>query len=179
MIAATQSNHPLAGVLTSKAVDPLVEAIARMRKSGMRITKPRIAMIEALIRRTAPVAIESLHQDLSSVSCDLVTVYRCLAAFETIGIVRRSFQHNGTSMYELVLTAQPKHYHIVCKRCGATEPVDYFQIEGVERVLRERGYAELTHLVEFFGVCPACQQQAAANRLAAHPATPGASDGRI
>ncbi|MBI2511273.1 MAG: transcriptional repressor [Opitutae bacterium] len=166
MIAATQSNHPLAGVLPPKTVDPLVDASARMRKAGMRITKPRVALIEALARRTAPVAIETLHQELNTAPCDLVTVYRCLAAFEKIGIVRRSFQHNGTSMYELVLTARPKHYHIVCKNCGATEPVDYFPIEGVERVLRERGYAELTHLVEFFGTCPACQQQAAGNRVA-------------
>lgn len=167
MIAATQSNHPLAGVTPAKPIAPLTDAVARIRQAGMRITKPRVALIESLARRTAPVAIETLHQELNETSCDLVTVYRCLAAFEKIGIVRRSFQHNGTSMYELLLTSAPKHYHIVCKRCGGTEPVDYFPIEGVERVLRDRGYAELTHLVEFFGVCPACQQQAAGNRLTA------------
>lgn len=166
MIAATQSNHPLAGVPLVRPADPIADASARMRKVGMRITKPRIALIEALARRTAPTAIEALHQEINATSCDLVTVYRCLAAFEKIGIVRRSFQHNGTSMYELALSARPRHYHIVCKSCRATEPVDYFPIEGVERVLRERGYAELTHLVEFFGVCPACQQQAAGNRVA-------------
>lgn len=166
MIAATQSNHPMAGVSAPKSIAPLADACARLRRAGMRITKPRIALIESLARRTAPVAIETLHQELRAVSCDLVTVYRCLAAFEKIGIVRRSFQHNGTSMYELVLAARPKHYHIVCKSCGGTESVDYFPIEGVEQVLRDRGYAELTHLVEFFGVCPACQQKAAGNRVA-------------
>jgi Fur family ferric uptake transcriptional regulator len=174
MIASTQSNHPLAGVPSAKPIDPLTVGIARMRQAGMRITQPRIALITALARRTAPVAIEVLHHDLAETACDLVTVYRGLAAFEKIGIVRRSFQHNGTSMYELVLTAQPKHYHIVCKQCGSTEPVDYFPIDGVEHVLRERGYAELTHLVEFFGVCPACQQQAAGNRMTAATATPRA-----
>lgn len=167
MIAATQSNHPLAGVLAPKTVSPLDDACARLRKAGMRITKPRVALIEALARRAAPVAIDTLHQELTTEACDLVTVYRCLAAFEKVGIVRRSFLHNGTSMYELVLGAQPKHYHIVCKQCGATEPVPYFPIEGAERLLRERGYSELSHLVEFFGVCPACQQKAAGNRVAA------------
>ncbi|MBX3738103.1 MAG: transcriptional repressor [Candidatus Didemnitutus sp.] len=166
MIAATHSNHPLAGVHAPKTVDPLADALARIRKAGMRVTKPRVALIESLARRQAPVAIETLHHELTVQKCDLVTVYRCLGAFEKIGIVRRSFRHNGTSMYELVLSQQPKHYHIVCKSCGATEPVDYFPIEGVERVLRERGYSELTHLVEFFGVCPACQQTAATNRVA-------------
>lgn len=166
MIAATHSNHPLAGVHAPKTVDPLTDALARIRKAGMRVTKPRVALIESLARRQAPVPIETLHHELTVQKCDLVTVYRCLSAFEKIGIVRRSFRHNGTSMYELVLSQQPKHYHIVCKACGATEPVDYFPIEGVERVLRERGFSELTHLVEFFGICPACQQAAAANRVA-------------
>jgi Fur family ferric uptake transcriptional regulator len=174
MIAATQSNHPLAGVLAARTVNPLDDACARIRKAGMRITKPRVALIEALARRTAPVAIEALHHELTQEACDLVTVYRCLAAFEKVGIVRRSFLHNGTSLYELVLTARPKHYHIVCKECGGTEPVDYFPIEGVERVLRERGYSELTHLVEFFGVCPACQQSNT-NRLAGVKTTPTSS----
>jgi len=132
----------------------------------MRITKPRTALLAALARHKDPVAIEPLHEELADVSCDLVTVYRCLAAFEKIGIVRRSFRHNGTSLYELQLASRPKHYHIACKKCGTLEPVDYFPIEGIERVLRDRGYSELTHLVEFFGVCPACQQAAANNRLA-------------
>lgn len=166
MIAATHSNHPLAGVHASKTVDPIADALARIRKAGMRVTKPRVALIESLARRQAPVPIETLHHELTAQRCDLVTVYRCLGAFEKVGIVHRSFRHNGTSMYELVLSQQPKHYHIVCKACGATEPVDYFPIEGVERVLRDRGYAELTHLVEFFGICPACQQAAATNRIA-------------
>lgn len=166
MIAATQSNHPLAGVSLPPSKDPISDACESLRKAGMRITRPRVALITALARHSDPVAIEPLHAELADERCDLVTVYRCLAAFEKIGIVRRSFRHNGTSLYELQLSSRPKHYHIACKECGALEPVDYFPIEGVERVLRARGYSELTHLVEFFGVCPTCQQKAAGNRVA-------------
>lgn len=156
MIAVTQSNHPLAGV---QPVTPqtIVEAgCTRLRNSGLRVTKPRIALIEALAQQQRPVAIEQLHQLLADERCDLVTVYRCLSAFERIGIVRRSFLHNGTSLYELALGNQPRHYHIVCRACGNTERVDYFPVEGIERLLRERGYTDLSHLVEFFGTCPAC-----------------------
>lgn len=166
MIAATQSNHPIAGVGSKPAKAPVQDACDALRKAGMRITKPRVALLTALARHKEPVAIEPLHVEMAEERCDLVTVYRCLAAFERIGIVRRSFRHNGTSLYELQLASRPKHYHIACKECGSLEPVDYFPIEGVERVLRDRGYSELTHLVEFFGVCPACQQKAAGNRIA-------------
>src|SRR5688572_6385389 len=101
MIAATQSNHPLAGVPKTDEAAPLDVACTRLRESQMRVTKPRVAILNALLKRQAPVAIEQLHEELEAGSCDLVTVYRCLAAFEDIGLVRRSFLHNGTSLYEI------------------------------------------------------------------------------
>lgn len=137
----------------------------------MRITKPRVSLLETLARLARPVPIEALHQQLDKAACDLVTVYRCLAAFEDIGLVRRSFLHNGTSLYELTPSGSPQHYHVVCKSCGQTERVDYFPIDGAERVLRERGYTNVTHLVEFFGLCPACQT-AAPRRESAPPTLP-------
>ncbi len=162
MIAATQSNHPLAAVTPPTAADsPLIEARARIRNAGMRITKPRIAIIESLLRHAGPVSIERIHQDMGVKTCDLVTVYRCLSAFESLDMVRRSYLHNGTCLYELTLGAG-RHYHIICKSCGKTDRVDYFSVEGMERMLQERGYARVSHVVEFFGVCPACQQAAAA-----------------
>jgi Fur family ferric uptake transcriptional regulator len=162
MIAATQSNHPLAAVSPQTAAEsPLGEARARIRSAGMRITKPRIAIIESLLRRAGPVSIERIHQDLGVKLCDLVTVYRSLAAFENLAMVRRSYLHNGTCLYELTL-GPTRHYHIVCKACGNTDRVDYFPVEGMERMLQERGYTSVSHVVEFFGICPACQQAAAA-----------------
>lgn len=166
MIAATQSNHPLAGVASAGHLSATEIGTARLREHGLRITKPRVALIEALARQVGPVPIEHLHQAVSPAACDLVTVYRCLGAFESIGLVRRSFLHNGTSLYELVLGATPQHYHLICKACGRADRVDYFPIEGVERVLRERGYSQLSHLVEFFGVCPKCQTAVPARETA-------------
>jgi Fur family transcriptional regulator, ferric uptake regulator len=158
MIAATQSNHPLAHV-GSKADDNIVgAACARLRQAQMRVTKPRVALLEALIRREEPISIEQLHHMLDKRSCDLVTVYRCLAAFEELGLVRRTFLHNGTSLYEFAHADRSRRYHILCKTCGKAEPVDYFSVEGMERLLTERGYTQLTHIIEFFGVCPTCSK---------------------
>lgn len=165
MISATQSNHPLAAV--ASLVTPgatLDEARSRIRQARMRITKPRLAIIESLQRHEGPVSIERIHQDLGTKMCDLVTVYRSLAAFEQLGMVRRSYLHNGTCLYELTL-GTPRHYHIICKACGTTDRVDYFPVEGVERMLQERGYTQVSHVVEFFGVCPQCQQTAPARNV--------------
>ncbi|WP_438482070.1 Fur family transcriptional regulator [Oleiharenicola lentus] len=148
------------GAISTQPVEsPLDEARARIRNAQMRITKPRVAIIESLLQHEGPVSIERIHQDMGTDVCDLVTVYRCLAAFESIGMVRRSYLHNGTCLFELTLGAQ-RHYHIVCKACGGTDRVDYFPIEGMDNLIKERGYTEVSHVVEFFGVCPTCQKDA-------------------
>jgi Fur family ferric uptake transcriptional regulator len=160
MIAATQSNHPLAMVSVRETVQAaLDEACGRIRTSGMRVTKPRIALIEALLHLPGPVSIERIHHEVGLKSCDLVTIYRCLAAFEELGLVRRSYLHNGTCLYEQTINTA-RRYHIICKQCGQTDPVDYAMTDGVEHKLLERGYAQISHVVEFFGLCPACQQAA-------------------
>ena len=47
MIAATQSNHPLATVSGPRStVTALGEACSRIRTAGMRVTKPRVALVE-------------------------------------------------------------------------------------------------------------------------------------
>ncbi|MCF7688990.1 MAG: transcriptional repressor [Cephaloticoccus sp.] len=157
MIASTQTNHPLAQINSSIRPDaPLEQAFALLRKAGLRITQPRIAILTALISSEQPTSIEQLHGDLADGSCDLVTVYRCLAAFEEIGIVRRSFFHNGTSLYEINLSGANR-YHIVSKNTREVRTLDpestaelSATVERIENRLRSLGYTDVSHVVEFF-----------------------------
>jgi Fur family ferric uptake transcriptional regulator len=171
VISAAQSNHPLAPIAApGDSLNCLEEAQSRIRAAGMRVTRPRVALVEALLRQSGPVSIERLHQEVGMEACDLVTIYRCLAAFEELGLVRRSYLHNGTCLYEQTITSA-RRYHIVCKTCGHTDPVDFTLADNVEQKLRERGYAQVSHVVEFFGLCPVCQQTAAHARGTKTPAT--------
>ncbi len=160
MIASTQTNHPLAGVITpaTKTASPVELATAKLKSAGLRITQPRLAILSALSNRTGPSSIEQLHADVGAENCDLVTVYRCVAAFEEIGVVRRAFFHNGTAMYEMNV-GRPARYHVVCKQSNRVEELDAATteelrraIEAIEQTLRARGFADVGHIVEFFGV---------------------------
>ena len=162
MIASTQTNHPLtASARADETQGRLGAACSRLRESGLRITQPRIAIISALISRTQPVSIEQIHADLDNKSCDLVTVYRCLAAFEEIGLVRRSFFHNGTSLYQLN-DGQAPAYHIVSKETQEIRELDSATsarlataIKQVEEQLKAEGYENVSHVLEFFAKSPA------------------------
>lgn len=163
MIASTQTNHPLAGPKTdvSAGQTPITIACTQLKSAGLRITQPRIAILSALIQRIQPSSIEQIHGDLVKDSCDLVTVYRCLAAFESIGLVRRSFYHNGTSLYAINVGETNTGYHFVCKETNQVESIDAETtaelrrcVLQVEEILKERGYSDVTHMVEFFGKAP-------------------------
>lgn len=162
MIASTQTNHPLSGNLkvATRIASPVEQATARLKSAGLRITQPRLAILAALNNRAKPTTIEQLHEDVGCDNCDLVTVYRCMAAFEEIGLVRRAFFHNGTALYEINL-GEPTRYHVVCKSTDQVEELDAetsaelrHAIEGIQEKLRARGFTEVAHIVEFFAVAP-------------------------
>jgi len=170
MIASTQTNHPLVPSQEARpAANVLEAACARLRAAGMRITQPRIAILTVVINRGHPTSIEQIHSELTPGSCDLVTVYRCLGAFERIGLVRRSFFHNGTSLYELN-AGETNRYHVVCKSSNRVAPIApeltaelRESIRRIEESLRQAGYDNVSHVVEFFGVAPGVTAARGAN----------------
>ncbi len=130
------------------------EACARLRAAGMRITQPRVAMINLMLRHPEPRTLEAMHDDLSG-GCDLVTLYRSIGAMHEIGLVRRIFRHSGTSLYQLELA--PERYHLVTKS-DEVIPLDgqipspemRVAVQRIEDLLRSRGYTSVSHVVQFF-----------------------------
>ena len=162
MIASTQTNHPLADLnsKTASVSHSLEQACARLKAAGLRITQPRIAILTTLLHQTHPVTIEKIHENLNDRSCDLVTVYRCLAAFEELSLVRRSYFHNGTSLYQIQLGTEPV-YHVVSKNDDTvtTLPADLTAelravILKIEGELKNLGYTDISHMAGFFATTP-------------------------
>ena len=161
MIASTQTTHPIADAKDATKIGELVDrACVRLREGGLRITEPRKSILRALARRVLPATIEQLHADLADASCDLVTVYRCLAAFQELGLVRRSYFETGTSLYQLQLDGGPV-YHVFTRDGGLIVQIEAplaaelnAAVGKVEAQLKERGYTGVSHLVEFFANAP-------------------------
>lgn len=162
MIASTQTHHPFVGPGGQPAAtkDLLAQVAEMIHAAGGRVTKPRIAMLTALAARGHPVTIEQIHRDVGVDRCDLVTIYRSMAAFEELGVVRRSFFHDGTVLYDISLN-QPTRFHVVCKATNRVDQLDpetakdlHRSIEAVQRKLRARGYDGVSHRIEFFGISP-------------------------
>lgn len=132
-------------------------AIARLKAKGLRITKPRLALIALMSDLKAPTPIDALHRGLEG--RDLVTVYRNMEDFEKIGIVERSFSFTGTSLFKL--TRNESSPLFVISRDGKALPLDKeisaevaANLAAITRALEAKGYSEISPLVQFFADFP-------------------------
>jgi Fur family ferric uptake transcriptional regulator len=85
-----------------------------------------------------------------------VTVYRCLQKLEEAGLVHSTGFGDGLTRFELA--HQTHHHHILCTKCQAIKPLDSCSITHLEKSIKEMGYQNISHRLEFFGVCARCQK---------------------
>ena len=159
MIASTQNNNSAPGDPATRGAsldDRLGVLCARLQASGLRITQPRVSILQVLLKHDSPVSIETLHSKLARARCDLVTVYRCLAVFEELGIVGRALSHSGTALFQIAEVGRPA-YHVVNRTTGVVTTLDpaltaevHSAVKALENRLKERGYIDLTHIVQLF-----------------------------
>ena len=123
----------------------------------MRVTSPRLVMLKVLAEAKQPLSAEQVHEAAGDDKLDLVTVYRSLGAMDDAGIVQRHPLERGRSLYALVSPGH-HHHHVICRRCGRIDRLPGCDTSRLEAAARTKGYAELTHIMEIYGICPACTQ---------------------
>lgn len=136
---------------------PVTNAVAKLRAAGLRITQTRVLLVRLLHARLSPVSIDDIYKSIPKDKLfDLVTIYRCLAVFEELGIVRRCFSNNGTALWQLIEEGSSP-YFVVSKTTADAEPLDSAltlelktAMQRVEDILKKRGYTDIAHKVQFF-----------------------------
>ncbi len=133
-------------------------ALGMLNASPLRNTSQRRGILAVLASEHGPFTAEEIHARMRSTTCDLVTIYRSLAALEEAGIVRRCDFGDGCLRHEL---ASPEHHHhIICRVCKSVRTLDHECVAGtLEEVARKAGYSQVTHSLEIFGVCPSCRKK--------------------
>ena len=132
-----------------------------LRRGSRRLTGPRQAILQVLQQQAHPVSRKEVFAALRPGQCDLATVYRSLNLLEEMGLVRRYDFGDGVARFE-VMRNDPAghHHHLVCTCCAAVvEILDCRAYDWEERIARESGFQRVTHRLEFFGLCPDCQEE--------------------
>ena len=134
----------------------LQDPVAQLRDAGLRVTRPRLAVIEALGQQP--------HADVDSIAdtarAELGTVstqaiYDVLKAFTAAGLVRRIEPAGSPARFEL--RVGDNHHHVVCRSCGAVADVDC--AHGNAPCLtasNDHGFSIDEAEVTYWGICPEC-----------------------
>ncbi|MEO8665118.1 MAG: Fur family transcriptional regulator [Ignavibacteria bacterium] len=127
-----------------------------LNSRSQRITAPRLDILGILKSNHDPLTISEIHNKLKNKKIDLATIYRTINLFAELGIVNEIDFKDEFKRYELVYDRH-HHHHIVCKKCKRVENVEACVLEELEKLLNKKGYTDISHSLEFFGVCEKCK----------------------
>jgi Fe2+ or Zn2+ uptake regulation protein len=142
---------------------PAAEHVATaqlLRAAGLRVTAPRVAVLESLTDQPhvdAETVARAARERLGTVSTQ--AVYDVLAALCRTGLVRRIEPAGSPALFERRIG--DNHHHLVCRTCGAVEDV-----ECVPRAApcltpeQTHGFVIDEAEVTFWGFCPTCRSDA-------------------
>jgi Fur family ferric uptake transcriptional regulator len=128
-----------------------------LRTHGLRVTRPRLAVLDVLIQG-GHLEVEEITQQVRQ-RIDAVSVqgvYDVLGALSRAGLARRIEPAGSPARFEA--RVGDNHHHIVCRSCGTIEDVD---CAVGERPCLDPGTGHGFEVdeaeVTFWGLCPACQ----------------------
>ena len=132
-----------------------------LRNVGLKVTLPRVKILEILEKQTEErhLTAEKVYKILLSENEEigLATVYRVLTQFEAAGLVTRHHFEGGNSVFEL--NRGIHHDHIVCMKCGKVDEFTDSVIEKHQEDIAEKlGYELTDHSLYLYGICSSCKQ---------------------
>lgn len=146
MVTPTSELHDLAAV--------------RLRALDQRYTGGRRAIVEALARADAPLAIPQLLERDRSLAQS--SAYRNLAVLERAGVVHRIVTSDEFARYELAEDLTGHHHHLICSTCGdvrdftmSTE-LERDLDRALDRIASAHGFAADHHRLDLVGTCATC-----------------------
>lgn len=148
----THAAHPAHPVPDESPADLL-------RRRGLRVTAPRVAVLEAVAAHPhadADAVLTRARTALPTVSVQ--AVYDVLHALTDAGILRRIEPAGHPARYER--RVGDNHHHVVCRRCGALGDVDCAVGEApCLTPVSTSGFTVETAEVTYWGLCPDCRDR--------------------
>ena len=137
------------------------KVVATLRQYGYKLTPQRRVVIEAIASsrdHLTPTAVyEKVHQHHPDIG--LVTIYRTLEILAELKLICEL--HAGGSCRSYTVSAPRHHHHLICSNCGAVIDFTGCDLGEVQQNLsKETGFRIDAHLLEFIGLCQACQKEA-------------------
>jgi Fur family transcriptional regulator, peroxide stress response regulator len=133
--------------------------IGKLRDRSCRITPQRVAIIRTFLGSDEHPSVERVYQQVRTdfPTTSLATVYKTVTLLKEIGEILEIGFADGRNRYD-GLKPYP-HPHLICTRCQRImDPEVSLLKQLTAEVEQTSGYRVVSHQLEFFGICPACQK---------------------
>ena len=138
----------------------LDELTTRLRERGHRLTPQRMAVLKILATNEGHPSVEQIyeHVKVDFPMTSLATVYKTLTLLKEMGEVLELGFSDGGNRYD---GNKPyPHPHLICTECkNIVDPEVATLSELRQEVAQSTGYQIVSHRLDFFGLCPQCQEK--------------------
>lgn len=127
-----------------------------LHKNGLKVTPLRLGILSVLHKHSSPLTAEEISLKLKDIDFDRATLFRSLKTFNESELVRSIDLGEGFMRYEVVCEKHDHHHHVMCTSCKKIELIPFCVSPQITNHLLKAGYTNLTHRMDFFGLCEKC-----------------------
>ena len=130
-------------------------------ENNIPVTKPRLLLIEILLKNRAPLKIEEIIK-ISKGKLAISSLYRIINNLKNFNIITEIKTPDNIKVIELSSLEDDHHHHIFCESCGAVYDFDINdEIENdlekeILKVEKKYNVKVNSHTLEFMGFCKKC-----------------------
>ncbi len=134
--------------------------LAKLRERDFRITPQRLAILRILAASQRHPSVDEIYKEVRAEfpTTSLATVYKTIALLKELNEVLELGFPDGSNRYD---GSNPSpHPHAICVKCKKVMDPELVNIDALsEEMSRKTGYKIYHHRLDFFGLCPECQEK--------------------
>ena len=138
----------------------LDEMITSLKEQGHRLTPQRMAVLKILAADEGHPSVEQVYErvKVDFPMTSLATIYKTVTLLKEMGEVLELGFSDDSNRYDGIRPYP--HPHLICTRCRKiVDPEVATLSELHQEVARVSGYQIVSHRLDFFGICPQCQEK--------------------
>jgi Fur family transcriptional regulator, peroxide stress response regulator len=137
------------------------QLVAKLKERDYRLTPQRLALLRLIASSDGHPSASNLHQQIKAQfpTTSPATVYKTLTLLKELGQVLELGFANDDNRYD---GSRPyPHPHLVCVACRKImDPQVSLAHDLTQEVVALTGYQVIGHRLDFYGLCPDCQNRA-------------------
>jgi Fur family peroxide stress response transcriptional regulator len=137
----------------------LDEMITSLKEQGHRLTPQRMAVLKILATSEGHPSVEQIYErvKVDFPMTSLATIYKTVTLLKEMGEVLELGFSDDSNRYD---GHKPyPHPHLICIKCKNIVDPQVAALSGLrQEVAQSTGYQILSHRLDFFGICPQCQE---------------------